>query len=75
MNQESQPKNKMTREEYKKKKAEHLLNTASLSKAVLFIHASIHKDVSKEVDEMDDEQFAEAAKQFEEKEEAGKSSE
>ena len=75
MNQESQPKNKMTREEYKKKQAEHRLNIATLSKAVLFIHAAIHKDVSEEVDKMDDEQFAEAAKQFEEKEEAGKSSE
>ena len=65
----------MNREEYKTKKAEQLLNTASLSKAVLFIHAAIQKDVSKEVDEMDDEQFDAASKEFGEKEEAGQSSE
>ena len=61
----------MTREEYKKKQADYRLNIVTLSKAVLFIHAAIKRDVDEEVDKMDDEQFAEAAKQFE-VEEAGK---
>lgn len=62
----------MTREEYKKQQADYRLNTVTLSKAVLFIHAAIRKDVDAEVDKMDDEQFAEAAKQFE-VEDAGES--
>ena len=54
----------MNREEYKEKKTEQLLNTTSISKAILFIHKTIKNAVSIDVDDMSDEQFAEAVSAF-----------
>jgi transcriptional accessory protein Tex/SPT6 len=54
----------MNREEYKQKKTEQLLNSTSISKAVLFIHKTIKNAVSIDVDDMSDEQFAEAVSAF-----------
>jgi hypothetical protein len=54
----------MNREEYKQKKTEQQINSTSISKAILFIHKTIKNAVSIDVDDMSDEQFAEAVSAF-----------